>query len=323
MRMLVFVAFLFVAQASQPTTAADSLREGFEGSQTHFAFVPCQRPENDIFITADRARTGSRSLMLSIQPIPLFERQGAAFTEGLNPERCLLYEQEDLYWNDDAERAELWENKNRSPKFGDEFFYGFSMWVDDGGAPYGDFNRVVVSQWKATEDDSPFLAQRLTGGFYHISLDVDATAGSTGRSAPDTCKVLLAFTAKQPSPSEEALELDRPPQCELRLQNPDHSVRVENELEVKRLAYLPEPFDRWTDLVFRVKGGENGIVQLWADGALIATATGFIGHAAGTNQKQYFKIGPYRDPAGYGITLYIDNLSRGRSFEEVDPSTMD
>jgi hypothetical protein len=76
-------------------------------------------------------------------------------------------------------------------------------------------------------------------------------------------------------------------------------------------------------MVFRIKGGQDGIVQVWADGKLIATATGFIGHTAGLGQVQYFKVGPYRDPAGYEVAFYVDNLSRGQSFEDVDPSNFD
>jgi hypothetical protein len=45
-------------------------------------------------------------------------------------------------------------------------------------APYGDFNRLVAGQWKSKTDDSPFLAQRFTGGFFHITLDVDADPSS-------------------------------------------------------------------------------------------------------------------------------------------------
>ena len=39
-----------------------------------------------------------------------------------------------------------------------------------------------------------------------------------------------------------------------------------------------------------------------------------------TSLEQYFKFGPYRDPAGYGVTVYLDNLARGRSYEDVDPT---
>jgi hypothetical protein len=35
---------------------------------------------------------------------------------------------------------------------------------------------------------------------------------------------------------------------------------------------------------------------------------------------QYFKVGPYRDPAGYDTVIYLDNLARGHSKDEVDPS---
>jgi hypothetical protein len=322
MRALVAAVCLLVAQPC--IAGADSVREGFEGSDINPAFEPCHRPENDISSTADRARSGSHSLRLSVKPTPLFERRkGVSFTKKLNPALCLVIESEAMYWNDGVERAELWEDKSESPLFGDEIYYGFSIWIDEASAPYGDFNRLVAGQWKAKTDDSPFLAQRFTGGFFHITLDVDADPSSKGRLAPETCKVLLAFGSRPPSPSEQALALNRPAQCELRLQDANNSVTLANELTIERGAYLPRPFGRWTDMVFRIKGGQDGIVQVWADGKLIATATGFIGHTAGLGQVQYFKIGPYRDPAGYEVAFYVDNLSRGQSFEDVDPSNFD
>jgi hypothetical protein len=60
----------------------------------------------------------------------------------LNPAVCLIPSQELRYWNDDSERAELWENTEMGPSFGEEVYYGFSMWVDAASAPYGDYNRV-------------------------------------------------------------------------------------------------------------------------------------------------------------------------------------
>ena len=102
----------------------------------------------------------------------------------------------------------------------------------------------------------------------------------------------------------------------------ENTLKLNYPLEIKREAYLPDPFgDKWTDLVFSVHGGrKDGITQVWAGGQLIATAKGWIGHYISARQKQYFKFGPYRDRTGYGITVYLDNLARGSTYEEVDPA---
>lgn len=243
-----------------------------------------------------------------------------------SPEACLVVDEIDLYRGDEDERAELWENKNFSPVFGQEAWYGFSMWVDQASAPYGNSNRVVLGQWKGnhspktTFDYSPFLAQRLTGGFYHITLDVDARQRAGDDGERKTCRILLAFMSGPPSSLDSELELDRPAECESRLQHDALDLIPLEPILIEREAYLPRPFDRWTDLIFRVKAGRDGIVQVWADGAPIATARGWIGHKEAGGTTQYFKFGPYRDPAPYGFVAYLDNLARGNSKEYVDPS---
>jgi hypothetical protein len=304
------------------------VRTGFESAAFPPEFAICHRPENTIIISEDRARDGQRSLLLAINKTPLFPESPSLATVrwSLSPLSCLLADQLTAYRSDDAERAELWEDKDRAPDFGQEAWYGFSMWLDRASAPYGDFNRVVLGQWKANYgrdaeiDYSPFVSQRLTGGFYHITLDVDARRRTEGDVEPKTCRILLAFASGQPSPIEPELDLARPAGCETRLQQDGLDLVPAEPVEIERHAYLPNPFDRWTDLIFRIKGGENGTVQVWADGVLIATARGWIGHKAAMGAKQYFKFGPYRDPAPNRFLVYLDNLARGNSREDVDPA---
>jgi hypothetical protein len=98
-------------------------------------------------------------------------------------------------------------------------------------------------------------------------------------------------------------------------------------LQIDRPAYLPNPWSAdgtasWIDLVFHIKGGDNGVVELWANGNRVAKATGWIGYEGIDDHStvQYFKFGPYRDPAGYDTVIYLDNLARGHTYDEVDPS---
>lgn len=327
--MLLRSLVILAAIASSAARAQDvgEVRTGFEDSRIPLEFVACNRPENAITISEDRARDGKRSLSLAIHETPLFPGvpPRALVDWKLSPSSCLLADQLALYRSDDAERAELWENKDMAPVFGQEAWYGFSMWIAGGSAPYGDFNRVVLGQWKASYgrtaiDYSPFLSQRLTGGFYHITLDVDARLRVEDDGAPKTCRVLLAFTSGPPSHLESELDLARPAGCESRNEHDSFDLVPAEPIRIERHAYLPWPFDRWTDLIFRVKGGEHGIVQIWADGILVATATGWIGHKAAAGTRQYFKFGPYRDPAAYPFLVYLDNLARGNSKDYVDPA---
>lgn len=324
-----FVTGLVGTEAA--SDAQDAIREGFEGKSIRDLdprFLICHRPENRFRLSPDRSRSGKQSLELSINPPALATLASNAFK--LSPKNCLLDNEEESFEHDDYERAEIWEDKNRNPRFGagSDMFYGFSMWVDARSASATDFNRLVVGQWKAGCegwcDVSPFLGQRLTGGFYHITLDVDAYSETAGRQEGKTCKLLLAFTGERPELFDAPLALDRPTQCESRLQYPpltETSLKPDRKIEIKRERFLPNPFGTWTDLVFRVDGGQtDGVIQVWANGQLIATATGWIGHRISRGMKQYFKFGPYRDPAGYGVTVYLDNLSRGSSYDEVDPN---
>jgi hypothetical protein len=322
MRMAFLAGALALLCQCAHVAPAPSVRETFDDGAIDPAFEPCNRPENEIAIVPKEPGSRDMVLRLRITPGPLFPDAGRTVGyRALNPQRCLMPGEEHRYWNDDAERAELWENRSTSPMFGDAHFYGFSMRMGPGTAPDGDFNRLVAGQWKAEGDDSPFLAQRLTGGFYHITLDLDAVATAGGVENPTTCKVLLAYTNQAPPMSDTPLALERDPRCETRLQFPGNSVRIKDPPTIRRLAYLPIPArEEWVHLVFQVKGGANGVVRVWANHILIAEATGTIGHASGIGKRQYFKFGPYRDVASNEAAFYLDNLARGRSYDEVDPS---
>nr|WP_298687925.1 heparin lyase I family protein [uncultured Dongia sp.] len=307
-------ASLLVATTSVAYGAdAPPLREGFEAVGFAAAFVPCERPEGQISLSRERARTGEKSLKLRIRE-PVF---GTA-TWVPKATSCLVEGRYAEYTPDEKERAEIWESFDLGPKFGDDLYYGFSMWIDRVSAPKGDDTRLVIGQWKAPIDDSPFVAQRFTGGHYHVTLDVDAAERDPATGRPYGCKLLLAF--EEDMALAEGLKRTTPTRCEPKLGGPQIPLTPAQPIAIERLAYLPDPFGQWTDLVFRVKGGENGTVEVWANGQLVARATGFIGHGGAAGQPQYFKFGPYRDPASFATTVYLDNLARGASFAEVDPS---
>lgn len=324
------------------TLAPTVVRETFESGISD-AFVPCLRPENEFTTTDEQARNGTKSYKLTIRKLRLFEHLRPPIATLATTPPCLAALTPDearKYLNDDSERAELKEKKSGSPHFTEDFYYGFSLMIPRTSAPVGDFNRMVVGQWKLSRNhelpagsfpyDSPFLAIRVTGGFFHIMLTVKAEPQNGAMLSPEDCRVLLAFTSEAPPNHERRLDLSSPAQCESRLNYDLNQGQPSppGSLQIHRSAYLPSPWDSWIDLVFHIKGGDNGIVEVWAQypgaaqATLIARATGWIGYEGIDDRvdTQYFKFGPYRDPAGYDAVIYLDNLARGHSYADVDPS---
>jgi len=312
MRGWLAIALLIAGGTSAEAKSLRPVRETFEAVAYADSFVPCDRPEGQISLSSEQVRDGSQSLKLRIRE-PVF---GTA-TWVPKATSCLVAGRYAEYTPDEKERAEIWESFDLGPSFGDDVYYGFSMWIDRASAPLGDDTRLVIGQWKAPIDDSPFVAQRFTGGLYHVTLDVDSKERDPVTSKPYGCKLLLAF--ENDMAKAQSLTLDSPLHCETKSGGPS-DLTPAHAIKLERFDYLPAPFARWTDLVFHVKGGPDGIVELWADGKLIARATGFVGHDGAMGLPQYFKFGPYRDPASFATTVYLDNLARGDSFAAVDPS---
>jgi hypothetical protein len=313
MRPALAICLLLIAALPAEAKTLRPIREGFEDKVFANAFVPCERPEGLISLSKERAREGAQALKLRIRE-PVF---GTA-TWVPKATSCLVAGRYAEYTPDEKERAEIWESFDLGPSFGDDVYYGFSMWIDRASAPRGDDTRLVIGQWKAPVDDSPFLAQRFTSGLYHVTLDVDAAEHDPATGKPYGCKVMLAF--EEAMATADGFTLDTPTRCERKVGGTTQTLTPAHPLAIERLAFLPTPFDRWTDLVFRVKGGPDGTIELWANGQKIARATGFVGHDGALGQPQYFKFGPYRDPAAFATTVYLDNLARGHSFATVDPS---
>jgi len=306
------IAALAIGTTSAEAKSLRPVRETFEAVAYAESFIPCERPEGQISLSKEQVRDGSQALKLRIRE-PVF---GTA-TWVPKAKSCLVAGRYAEYTPDEKERAEIWESFDLGPSFGDDLYYGFSMWIDRDSAPLGDDTRLVIGQWKAPIDDSPFVAQRFTSGLYHVTLDVDAAEHDPATGKPYGCKLLLAF--EQDMAKAQSLTLANPLHCETKKGGPANLMPA-HEVKIERFDFLPAPFARWTDLVFHIKGGPDGIVEVWADSKLIARATGFIGHDGAFGQPQYFKFGPYRDPASFATTVYLDNLARGDSFAAVDPS---
>jgi hypothetical protein len=188
---------------------------------------------------------------------------------------------------DKSERSEMWEASAHSLDYGAEVWYGFSFRIS-GEVSASNEKRLVIGQWKQSGGRSPIVAQRFKNRIFHIS----AESGS--------CRVLLAKAAGT-------------------LPDGNRYCRPEEvKLKILLSKELPDPFGRWVDMVYHLKSGPAGLVEVWANGQPVVRAAGLVGYPD-DGKIQYFKFGPYRAPVPYVTTAHLDNFTRGGSFREVDP----
>ena len=184
-------------------------------------------------------------------------------------------------------------NEHRLP-FGADSWYAFSFRVS-GDFPRldvpGKTARMVLGQWKQTNGESPYLAQRFDNGVFHITVQDGA------------CRKTIA---KAPGNTGEMPEL-LASQCMA-------DVKVEPPLGTHP---LPDPYENWVDMLYHVRGGLDGtgIIEVWANGQFIARAKGKIGHAEGA--EDYFKFGIYRRCTPGVVEAWFDNFRRGPTRESV------
>lgn len=268
------------------------LMENFEGGDIFLgALAPCRRPENRFADQGEVYRMGRLAGSMTVFPPPL--------TRGLElvppSKECLDPGQP--YTPDGTERAEVWERQQDRLPFGTDVWYGFSMYIGGTVSPT-DGNRLVIGQWKEAGGSSPILAQRFKNRTFFVTIEQDS-------DTPDvSCRILVAYQNEPPPMADSSGPDDKP---------------CMKDLTLERFDYLPNPFDTWTDMVYHLRPSPEGkgIVEVFAGGKLIARATGRIGYANPPLPIQYFKFGPYRDPATYTTTAYLDAFRRGSSYEEV------
>ena len=208
-----------------------------------------------------------------------------------------------------CQRNEIRIATERRLTFGRAAWYGFSFRID-GHVPPGPPIRWVVGQWKEESDGSPFLAQRYSGGVFHITVQHNDCRVLVSRSG-STKKTFLAKLA--------ARAFD---QFSFVTNVKDYACESGIEVTYGDDPILPDPANGWVDMAYYVKGGRDGsgVIEVWAAGRFIARVTGPIGNDAVFGERQYFKIGMYRDPSPGEATVYFDNFARGTSREDVDPA---
>ncbi len=225
-----------------------------------------------------------------------------------------------------SERAEVWEHASVRAAYDQAVWYAFSMKLDD--PPPSTAQRLMVAQWKravnanAEGDYSPFLGIRIIRGEFAITVDSDAMP-----TRPRTAGAPLFSCAGGPAP---AMQRVRARQTRLLVAtSADTTAKgfdgfdscASDVTVVARGGRLPKAEARWVDFVIKVKPGPRGggEIEIFADGAWIASVSGRIGHEGPElGQTQYFKFGPYRDGGQQDRwRVFYDGFRRGPECSDV------
>jgi len=251
----------------------------------------------DETIPAERASSEGDSLRFGLVDPPTHDRGG----EPCPPEE---EHREDL-----VQRNEIRVEPALQADFGQELWYAFSVRMF-GDIPECGSVRWVIGQWKHDTADSPFLAQRFDDGVFHVTVQ------------DGHCRCLITPPPDYPD-LEPLVAQNKPVRCSnTHSSSPDQCQPCESEL---RVVYgedprLPDPREGWVDMLYRIRGGrDDGLIDIYANGRFIARVTGSIGYEEGEGDKQYFKIGNYRNYMPGGAELHVDRIWRGEDPTEFDP----
>jgi hypothetical protein len=291
----------------------------------------CRRPENAMAVVARPGGGRAARLVahavkpkrLDLEEYLARERHGA----------CI--DRQGKYKPDGDQRAEIWERRELAQPFGAETWIQFEFMVAS-PPPGAIVPRLVIGQLKTDGDHSPVLAQRFTGRHFMVTLGQDND--SPGRHPEDRdCRVIVAHDASllaqggplESSVGQDARDVAHEPENPPGVNEPDnlsgvHAPRrgCKRDIAVDARELLPSPFDNWVRMTYRIRPGiEDGLLEVWADGTLIAKAAGRIGYRDSVTGYQYFKFGPYADPAPYDLKAYLARYRRAPTCAQLgDPS---
>ena len=312
-----FLLLLAAAPAAADPTAG-SISDGFEGGRIPpQVWSPCRRPEGRFFIDGMLARSGKYSAGMALLPTPDLPPEIEAVNTEHRRSGCIDSDRDMDFMAGSDQRAELW-LRETEPK-GTDLWYGFSFRIDAPPAPAADSRRLLVGQWKQAGQYSPFLGQRFRNRKFYLTVEQD------GPARLQQCRVLVAWEDGydfSDFPPHHSFLHDGFDETGAKLP-PDYTADCGSDLSIDRKASLPSPYGAWVDMVVHIKvdGQPDDLIEVWANGQPIVTVRGRLGyHDSG---RQYFKIGPYRDPGDTPVVAHLDNFGLGQSFEEVDPRRFD
>jgi hypothetical protein len=325
------------------SVAAEPVQDDFQHGHPAAHWFVCNRHENEFHFgqVPGEARTAATAI---VRPGAGSNRAGQALPDAPAKHGGCLYKNNELVTDGPNDRAELWEADAVWLPLGTDVWYRFDMFID--GAIPRNAGRLVIGQWKqsnAPGDASPVLAQRFGGRFFTVTTQQDDEGSDQGAS-PAECRISIAAQAGAGTASDKPASRERPARHLLeRRTAPDAQVAVDRhepisddtlrpleapacgrDISVTTYNPLPDPFDAWTTMVYRLRIGPNGdgLVEIWANGAKISRTTGRIGLRSAEEGRQYFKFGPYRDQSDYATLTRLSRYRRGLSRADVDPDGM-
>ena len=277
------VALICACLAGQAEAGSAAMSDGFEGkrlSTDKWSLI--HMPERRHWIDEGVWRTGKHSLAIRIKGSDI-------------DKRC------------NCQISEIREANARRMNFGDDIWYAFSFTIKGRGGVARD-SRWQIAGWKQEADGSPFLAQRLDNGVFHITVE---SANS---------RVLVATARGKPESFMSAMGKRLMSQFGFLTQKEKYDGKDDLVLIYGHNPILPNPYKGWVDMVYHIRGGlhGDGLIEIYANRRFIARVRGTIGLKNATGPTQYFRFGHNRAAMPGTATLYFDNFRRGLTRAEVE-----
>ena len=247
---------------------------------------------------------------------------------------------------DDADRSnDRCELRGPKQRLGTDVWHGFAIRVPP-GFPVRPL-RCVVAQMKmpydASGDGSPAFALRVDNGHWLATVEhlYEPDDKKAGRYLSDPVGGVCCAEAGVPAFDHSNFnKYVAPTDFQVRALIASDGVAAPSDVAEHEFARCTTgvglvpgadlPVLRigggWTDFVVRIRSSgvknQDGIIELYADGALVAEARGEFGYPSTDGEPvQYFKIGLYRNnDLAWGTevaALDYRNIRRGRSAAEV------
>ena len=320
----IFSVLLLLAHPQQ--TGAQPAREVVRDDFSVEGFSPqnwyvCRRPENAMSVVAWPGV--GRAARLVANPLT---RKVLGLSEPLDEKHAACMDGRGKYTPDGTQRAELWEKRALVEPFGRETWIQFEFMV--ASPPSGAaVPHLVIGQLKADGKHSPVLAQRFADRHFMVTLGQDNDNPDRHPEDMD-CRVIVAhdasLLARFPRPPEFLAGSVGQDSRDL-VHAPGAPRGCKRDLAVDARELLPSPFGMWVRMTYRIRPGlEKGLLEVWADGRLIAKAAGRIGYRDSVGGSQYFKFGPYSDshpPLSFDVKAYLAHYRRAPTCAQLgDPS---